>query len=144
VSFSLDEPEPEEPGMLMTSMIDIIFILLAFFVCVSEIKKGKLTVDIPQVASAESESSSGPVDPIVVEVTSKDEVFVDGEAVEDGVALEERLRTLGAARKAPLADVPLHLSGDQKASNGAMMRIMGRASKVGFQRIEFAVRSGGK
>jgi biopolymer transport protein ExbD len=31
--------------MLITSMIDVIFIMLAFFVCVTELKKGRLMVE---------------------------------------------------------------------------------------------------
>ena len=52
--FDLSEPEPEAPGMLMTSMIDIIFILLAFFVCVTELKKGHLDVDVPEVPAVDA------------------------------------------------------------------------------------------
>ncbi|MGE0709585.1 MAG: ExbD/TolR family protein [Planctomycetota bacterium] len=142
--FELDVAEPEEPGLLMTSMIDVIFILLAFFVCVSEVKKGKLTVDVPEVAAVEESAEPGPVEPVVVEVTRGDEVYVGGERATDGEHLERLLRQLATTRGVAPGRIPLHLSGDQRASNGAMMRVMGRASKVGFQKIEFAVEAGGR
>ncbi len=137
--FSLDEPPPEEPGLLMTSMIDVIFILLAVFLCVSELKKGKLSVDVPEVASAESPNQQSSADPMVVEVTAEDLIYVDGDPAGDldvlGRLLEARAREVGT-------DVPVHLSGDKSASNGAMMQVVSRLSRAGFKRIEFAVEAG--
>jgi len=142
--FKLDLPPPEEPGLLMTSMIDVIFILLAFFVCVSEVKKGKLTIDVPEVAAVDQGSAQpDPIDPIVIEVTQDDEIHIDGTRAETPAQIEQLLRARAESRGVPASEVPLHLSGDQEASNGAMMRVMARASKVGFTKIEFAVQPGG-
>ena len=99
MSFQLDVPPPEEPGLLMTSMIDVIFILLAFFVCVSEVRKGKLVVDVPEVAAADQgPSEARSVQPVVVEVTRLDEVYVEGEVAPDEVEIERLLRA-GAAKR---------------------------------------------
>ena len=143
--FKLDLPPPEEPGLLMTSMIDVIFILLAFFVCVSEVKKGKLIVDVPEVAASDqAPAKASEIEPIVIEVTKEDEVYVDGEPTKDSAQLEQLLRAGAERRGVAASEIPLHLSGDQRASNGAMMRVMGRASKVGFGKLEFAVEPGDK
>ena len=85
--FNLDEAPPEEPGMLMTSMIDIIFILLAFFVCVTELKKGTLDVDVPEVPTMDTNEADSP-DPLVVEVTAVPEMMdpVTHQAVAAAVA----------------------------------------------------------
>ena len=139
-SLRLDEPEPEEPGMLMTSMIDVIFILLAFFVCVSEVKKGKLHVDVPEVPSLSAAEPETPKKPLVVEVTGDDRVFVDGQAVQGDDGLRQALAS-SAERLG--ADVPVHLSGDKDAKNGTMMRVVSLLSYTGFKRIEFAVEAGG-
>lgn len=143
--FKLQVPPPEEPGLLMTSMIDVIFILLAFFVCVSEVRKGKLTVDVPEVAAADQgPSQAQEIAPVVVEVTRGDEVYVEGQRAQDEEQIEQLLRAGAASRGGEVERIPLYLSGDQRASNGAMMRVMGRASKVGFSKIEFAVEAGKK
>lgn len=144
-AFKLDLPPPEEPGLLMTSMIDVIFILLAFFVCVSEIKKGKLTVDVPDVAAAEASEQPGEtVDPLVIEVTSGDEIYVEGKKMENGEQLLDTLRAVAKAREVSPDSVPLHISGDKRATLGAMMAIAGRASQAGFRKFEYAVDVGGK
>ena len=130
---------PEEVGLLMTSMIDVIFILLAAFLCVSELKKGKLSVDVPEVPTAETADSDAGDEPLVIEVTSEDSVYVAGELARDAeeleLLLEQRALALGA-------EVPVHLSGDKQATNGAMMRVVSRLSQAGFKRIEFAVEPG--
>lgn len=138
--FQLETPPQDEPGLLMTSMIDVIFILLAFFVCVSEVRKGKLVVDVPEVAAAEQGPAQAPeVDPVVVEVTRGDEIFVEGQRAADEAQIEQLLRA-GATRRGVAADkIPLYLSGDKEASNGAMMRVLGQAHKVGFGKIELPV-----
>ena len=134
-----DAPE-EEPAMLMTSMIDVIFILLAFFVCVTELKKGHLDVDVPEVPSTSEPQVDTSSTPIVVEVTADDRVYVDGQEAraEDELAglLAEAVARLGA-------EAPVHLSGDRQATNGAMMRVVSQLSRAGLKRIEFAVESGG-
>lgn len=133
-------PGDEEPAMLMTSMIDVIFILLAFFVCVTELKKGRLDVDVPEVPSAGQPQVDASTTPIVVEVTAEDRVFVDGQEARDDDALE---RLLAAAVEKLGQEAPVHLSGDRQARNGTMMRVVSCLSRAGLKRIEFAVESGG-
>lgn len=133
-------PAEEEPAMLMTSMIDVIFILLAFFVCVTELKKGRLDVDVPEVPSADQPAVDSSSTPIVVEVTAADEVFVDGERAPDDAALDRLLRL---AREKLGPEAPVHLSGDRAAKNGTMMRVVSSLSRAGLKKIEFAVESGG-
>jgi len=138
--FDLGEPPPEEPGMLMTSMIDVIFILLAFFVCVSEIKKGELQVDVPEVPAVETESQAEEVEPIVVEVTAEDRVFIGGVEGRNDEALRKLLAKEIAAKG---AQAPVRLSGDKQAKNGTMMRVVSHLSRAGLKRIEFTVEAGG-
>lgn len=131
----------EEPAMLMTSMIDVIFIVLAFFVCVSEVKKGQLDVELPEVADTTSaEADTGDKEPIVVSVTGDDRVFVGQDMAKNdeelGILLRQAVERVGQ-------DAPVHLSGDRDAKNGTMMRVVGQLSKAGLTRIEFAVQAGG-
>jgi biopolymer transport protein ExbD len=140
-AIRLVEAEPEEePPMMMTSMIDVIFILLAFFVCVSELKKGHLDVEVPKVSDASSEPSGPAGDPIVVEVTGDDRVSVGGKVAASD---DELARLIAQAVERLGTDAPVHLSGDRSAKNGTMMRVVSHLSKAGLKKIEFAVESGG-
>ncbi len=137
-SLRLDQEPDEEPAMLITTMIDVIFMMLAFFVCVSEVRRSALTVDVPAVTTAQG-ADAAPVSsgaPIVVEVGAQDEVFVGGVAAADDAAID-RLIAESVARHGK--DAPVHLSGDRQAKNGTMMRVVGRLSQAGLTRIEFEV-----
>jgi biopolymer transport protein ExbD len=138
--FQLDEAPPEEPGMLMTSMIDVIFILLAFFVCVTELKQSALEIDVPEVPAADAQAEEETAEPILVEVTADDRIYVEQEEAQGPEDLNRLLGRLVAERG---ADAPVHLSGDKEASNGAMMRVVSHLSQAGLKRIEFAVQAGG-
>jgi biopolymer transport protein ExbD len=139
--FDLQGEEPERVEMLMTSMIDVIFILLAFFVCVTELKKGHLDVDVPQVPTAAPAKEEAP-DPVIVDVTAENEIYVDSELAEDGPTLDRLLAKLVAERGDP-DEVVVHLAGDRDAKNGTMMVVVSHLSRAGIKRIEFAVQGGG-
>ena len=127
--------------MLMTSMIDIIFILLAFFVCVSEVKQGKLQIDVPEVAESES-SSKSKYPPLRIEITAQNEVYLAGDRVDD--AGLQRLLSLEARKHgAAVAEVPVVIAGDKMARNGTTMKVMSRLAQAGFKRFEFPVERGG-
>lgn len=138
--LELGTQEVEEPGMLMTSMVDVIFILLAFFVCVTEIKKGKLEVEVPDVPSVDALDPADTGPPVVVEVTGEDAVFVDGQRASDEAELTRLLQAAALARG---TEVSVHLSGDRAATNGTMMRVVSRLSEAGLRRIQFVVQVGG-
>lgn len=141
-SLRLEEPTEEEPGLLITSMIDVIFMLLMFFVCVSEVKKGKLNVELSEVPEVQQQApqEGSPAEPIVVEVNARDEVWVCGEAAPDDAAVK---RMIDAAVARLGKEAPVHLSGDRQAKNGTMMRVVSHLTRAGLTRIEFAVEAGG-
>jgi biopolymer transport protein ExbD len=130
----------EEPAMLITSMIDVIFMLLMFFVCFSEVKKSQLPLDLTQVDHAEQQQASETSKPIVVDIDAQDHVFVDGTLAHTD---EDLARMIAQAVERLGTDAPVYLSGDRQAKNGTMMRVVSQLSKAGLKRIEFAVQSGG-
>lgn len=140
-ALRIEPAAEEEPAMLMTSMIDVIFILLAFFVCVSEVKRGALQVEVPPVEDApQATEPTTDKEPIVVEVTKDDRVFVAGTAA-SGPEDVDRLIAQAVERSGG-KDAPVHLKGDKAATNGTMMRVVSHLAKAGLTRIEFAVQAG--
>lgn len=133
--------------MLMTSMIDVIFILLAFFVCVSEVKQGKLQIDVPEVAESQS-SSKSEHEPLRIEITAKDQIYVAGVFYQAGKRGEDSRLAQALAQEArkygaDVNEVPVVIAGDKQARNGTTMKVMGQLAKAGFKRFEFSVEGGG-
>ena len=97
-------------------------------------------MDVPEVPAVEAMAARTPHEPLLIEVTAGDEVFVDGNKADNDAHLARLLRD--SARTAGL-EVPVQLSGDKDARNGTMMRVVSQLSQAGFRRIEFAVERGG-
>jgi len=83
----------EEVGISLTSLIDVIFLLLIFFMVTTTIidPSRRLDIQLPQAKAASAESQSTPV---TIEVGQRGEITVNGEKV-DLPGLETRLRAMG-------------------------------------------------
>ncbi|MEZ6186283.1 MAG: biopolymer transporter ExbD [Planctomycetota bacterium] len=136
--FQLEEERGEEPSMLMTSMIDVIFILLACFIGVSELKKGAVEVDVPEVPDSAIEGEPEG-EPIVVEVDADEAVYVAGVRAQDDVDLE-RLLTQAASESAPNTSVQLR--GDRTVSFERMVQLVARINRCGFERVRCRTKQG--
>ena len=135
--FQLEHAPAEEPGMLMTSMIDVIFILLIFFVSVSQIRESKFEVDLPETKGAQSEPEApGKIEHLNVVITADDTVFIQDERVEVGPALEDLLRGMVADQGEELR---VRVRSDEQSRSGTMLRVLGLLSEVGLNRVEFAI-----
>jgi len=136
--FNLDEGPTEEPSMLMTSMIDVIFILLACFIGVSELKKGAVNVDVPQVPDSDlGAEEEGEL--IVIEVGANEEVYVAGVRARDEAHLDQ---LLASAAENASENAKVHLRGDRSVNFERMVQIFTQLSRVGFERVQFAVEEG--
>jgi len=117
------------PSIIIVSLVDILTILLIFFVVSTTFKK-----DQPEVQINLPESSTATVAPAqsehaIVSVNEADEVRLDGNPlpVEE---LEAAVRNLPAARKTTLA-----LEADRKASFGMIIKVMDALKLAGVKNL---------
>lgn len=106
------------PTVIIVSLIDIFVILLIFVIVTTTFKR-----DIPHVVINVPKSKFGatgntPTDPIMLTVTSSDEMFLDGQAItpKDLKAGLEKLTTEAPNRT-------LVLNADKKASFGFIIQV---------------------
>lgn len=128
----------EEPDINLTPLIDVVFLLLIFFmVTTTFLKEAGLKVDLPQ-ATAE------PAPP----EQSRLELTIDAQgryAVNDRVLDDTDPETL---RKALLAyagdqrDLPLIIRADQLTPHRAVVRAMDVAARLGFDHLAIATQPG--
>lgn len=131
MQFSKDTDE--EIGIGLTSLIDVIFLLLIFFMVATTLvdPSRKLDVQLPEAKSATSENQTKPV---TVEMDNSGRLLVDGQTVtaED---LEERLRSLSeAGRKSAI------LRADKRLDYGRVVEVLGVSRAAGVQEISIAVK----
>src|SRR4029078_7534271 len=90
------------PSIIIVSLVDILTILLIFFVVSTTFKRDQPEVQINLPDSKTSTKSSSEMEHAVVSVSASDEVRLDGEVVAVD-ALETAVRNLAATRRATLA-----------------------------------------
>ena len=117
------------PSIIIVSLVDILTILLIFFVVSTTFKRDQPEVQINLPDSKTSTKASSDQDHAVVSVNETDEVRLDGQvvSVDD---LEAAVRNLPATRRATLA-----LQADKKASFGTIIKVMDALKLAGVKNL---------
>ncbi len=117
------------PSIIIVSLVDILTILLIFFVVSTTFKRDQPEVQINLPDSKTSTKGSSELEHAIVSVNENDEVRLDGEVIAPE-ALEEAVRNLPATRRASLA-----LQADRKASFGTIIKVMDALKLAGVKNL---------
>lgn len=124
------------PSIIIVSLVDILTILLIFFVVSTTFKRDQPEVQINLPDSKTSTKSSSELEHAVVSVNEVDEVRLDGQVI--GVdELEAAVRNLSPTRRASLA-----LQADKKASFGTIIKVMDALKLAGVKNLPAFTREG--
>ena len=117
------------PSIIIVSLVDILTILLIFFVVSTTFKKDQPEIQINLPESKTAANAAAEVDHAIVSVSENDEVRLDGDiiAVEE---LEAAVRNLPGTRRAALA-----LQADKKASFGTIIKVMDALKLAGVKNL---------
>ncbi|QIB67364.1 ExbD/TolR family protein [Kineobactrum salinum] len=127
---------PGEVGVNLTPLIDVVFLLLIFFmVSTTFTRETQLSIDLPE-ASGEPRESAGQQVEILVDEQGR--YRVNGRPLVDA-----RLRTLQAAiYKIAAGDttLPLIITADAQAAHQDVVRAMDAAGQMGFVHMSITTR----
>ena len=117
------------PSIIIVSLVDILTILLIFFVVSTTFKKDQPEVQINLPESQTATSAPAEREHAIVSVNENNEVSLDGRPlpVEE---LQSAVRDLPGARKSTLA-----LQADKKASFGTIIKVMDALKLAGVQNL---------
>lgn len=123
----------EEVGISLTSLIDVIFLLLIFFMLTTTIidPSKRLDLQLPEAKAASAETKSIPV---TIEVGERKEIVLNGERV-DLNSLESRLLAMGNEGKKTAI-----VRADRRLDYGYVVAVLGICRSAGFLDIGVAVR----
>ncbi len=127
---------PGEVGVNLTPLIDVVFLLLIFFmVSTTFTRETQLTLDLPEASGAARETPERQVEVLVDE---QGRYRVNGQPLVD-----QRVRTIQSAiYKVSAGDttLPLVIAADAQASHQDVVRAMDAAGQMGFVHLSISTR----
>jgi len=117
------------PSIIIVSLVDVLTILLIFFVVSTTFKKDQLEVQINLPESKTAAAVPAEMEHALITVDQNDEIKLDGRAV-SADDLEGAVRDLPATRKSSLA-----LQADKKASYGTIIKVMDALKLAGVKNL---------
>lgn len=127
----------EAPDLNLTPLIDVVFLLLIFFmVSTTFTKESELTIELPE---ASGETVEQKPDKIEITISAEGRYYVNEQEV-----INTQLKTLKAAIKkvaGERSDVPLIISADAKTPHQAVVTAMDAARQLGILHLTFATRA---
>ena len=124
------------PSIIIVSLVDILTILLIFFVVSTTFKRDQPEVQINLPDSKTSTKASSEQEHAVVCVSETDEVRLDGQVI-SVEELETSVKNLPPARRASLA-----LQADKKSSFGTIIKVMDALKLAGVKNLPAFTREG--
>ncbi|KGK00930.1 ExbD/TolR family protein [Thalassotalea sp. ND16A] len=127
--------EDEEAAIDMTPMLDIVFIMLIFFiVTTSFVKEAGIDVQKPKAANASKKPSAN----IFIAVRENGEIWMDKRVVD--------VERVSANIEKLLAEQPTDIviiQADKGAKHGVVVKVMDAIKDAGIDKISIAAASGG-
>src|SRR5207302_4194186 len=117
------------PSIIIVSLVDILTILLIFFVVSTTFKKDQPEVQINLPESKTATKAPAELEHAIVTVDEADAVKLDGQSIEMD-ELERAVRNLSPTQKASLA-----LQADKKASFGTIVKVMDALKLAGVRNL---------
>ena len=130
MNFVVKKRKP--PVVPIVSLIDILAILLIFFIATSTFKKPKLGVDIEPPSTANLDTRPMDDRRRTVSISEKNEIFFGAE--------ERALESAGLAARlaaAHAATEKVELKADEKAHFGVIVKVLDALEKAGYKRGDY-------
>jgi len=115
------------PEVELTPLIDVLFILIIFFVLTTSFVKSQLSIDLPYGGGSPINDS-----PVVISVNSEGQFSVDGKET-------DRSRVPVLAEEAYLEGKTLLIAGDREAPYGLIATLLDELREKGIEKISLAL-----
>jgi biopolymer transport protein ExbD len=127
----------EPPRVDITPLIDVVFLMLIFFMVSTTFdKQTQLKVDLPEAASQEATTEER--EQIDITIDARGQFYVNERELvtHDAATLRQALQKIADGR----ADLPIVVSGDRNAPLQSMMTVLDVAAQLGMARLSFVAR----
>ena len=128
----------ETPALNLTSMIDVLFLLIIFFMVATKFDEMERNIEVAVPEVAQAGESSPPLQPHIVSVMGEGRVELDGAPV----TLEELTSRLNAART-PLTEPTVVIRGDAECAFQHIASTLAACQQAGVSDLGITVRIAG-
>ncbi|MEE4185154.1 MAG: biopolymer transporter ExbD [Gammaproteobacteria bacterium] len=133
--MNLSSRRREEPEINLTSLIDVVLLLLVFFmITTSFVRESRIGIRLPEASSGESAQQEEV--PLTIAVTAQGTYLVNGRLL-----IDSRPGTLESAIRKTAGDeagTEITINADAEASHQAVVTAMDVAGKLGYVQINIA------
>ncbi len=139
--MKLYDEDREEPEINLTSLIDVVFLLLIFFMVSTTFERHSLLrLDLPEAATAETETVPNIIEMVI---TDDGRLFIDDQMLAD--ADRSTLQAAIVERFADNPEATLVVRADAEAPHRLVVRVLDAAAAEGIRRLTIAtVEEGGE
>lgn len=124
----------EDPELNLTSLIDVVLLLVIFFmVSTTFVEEGRLKVELPQASNVPVTTVQ---DPIVITVTAQGSYRVNEQALVNNA--RETLRAAISKAADGRRNVPVTIRADARATHQTVVTAMDVAARLGFTQVNLA------
>lgn|SRR5690606_6372699 len=125
--------DPQPAGMQLAPMIDIVFLLLIFFIVTWQFSRSETEMKISVPSSEEGADPKRVIGEIIINVRADGEVVVEGQVMSQA-RLREKLSAIARQHK----NQPVRLRGDAKTEYQTIVEVIDTCQKAGIWNISFA------
>jgi biopolymer transport protein ExbD len=127
----------EPPRVDITPLIDVVFLMLIFFMVSTTFdKQTQLKVELPSATT--TDTSEKPVDKIEITIDAKGDFYVNERELvkHDAETLRRSMQKIADGR----SDLPVIVSGDRNAPLQSMMTVLDVAAQLDLVHLSFVAR----
>ena len=133
--MNLRPRQQEEPDLNLTSLIDVVLLLLIFFmVSTTFVDESRLKIQLPQAGAENAPEQES--HPIEIGVTASGEFRVEGKTLlnTSPTTLSAAVAKVAGSRR----DVPITIRADARATHQSVVTAMDVVGRLGFKAINIA------
>ena len=133
MSFAAESRERSRPALPLSAMVDILFLLLIFFMTASAFRERELQVPVQLAPSATADAGSSSATQIIITIDADDRIFL-GPREHSLDSLRQTLVELSQV----YPNETVIIRGDQDSSYGLAVRVMDLATLAGLTDVRLS------
>jgi biopolymer transport protein ExbD len=132
MSFSAETRERNRPAVPLAAMVDVMFLLLIFFMTASLYREQERRIDV-DLPSSESRSDAAVRSPIIITVTADERIYIG-----EGQYTLNELRTVLERLAKQTQNQAVVIRGDSASSLGVTVQVLDICDIVGLRNVSIA------